>query len=217
MGNRKPVVFELFSGTGRISKALRKKGFDSYTFDYDPKCNPDYCVDLSKKSIRDLEKMVGKKPDFIWLSPDCTTYSLAQHGIHRNGDLKPRDDYSKSCDSYNDRFAKELSKGGIPYILENPRGFYRLMPFAQNHDYFFTTSYGSYGTSYCKFEDLFSNFPLSPYFKPVVSYKGKTHLDSVSYDCLKRSFIPDGFIDDLVSCVSDLVDERKSFAKRLER
>ncbi len=212
------VVFELFSGSGRISQRLRKDGFECYTFDYDQKCHPDYCVDLSKNSISGLEKMVGKKPDFIWLSPDCTTYSLAQHGIHRDSSLKPKDYYSKVCDSYNARFAKELSKGDIPYILENPRGFYRLMPFAQNHDYRFTTSYGSYGTPYCKFEDLFFNFPLQSYFKPVVSYKGKVQLqDAVGYNCLKRSYIPDGFIDDLSVAVRDMVPDRRSVKVKVRR
>jgi hypothetical protein len=211
------VVFELFSGSGRISQRLRKDGFECYTFDYDEKCHPDCCVDLSRKSISDLERMVGRKADFIWLSPDCTTYSLAQHGIHRDSSLKPKDAYAKTCDRYNERFAEELSKSDVPYILENPRGFYRKMPFADRHLYRFTTSYGSYGTPYCKFEDLFSNFPLQSYFKPVESYKGKVHLDRVPYDTLKRSYIPDGFIDDLAVAVRDMVTERRSDKVKVRR
>lgn len=208
----KPVMFELFSGSGRISDAMRSNGFNAFSFDYDKKCNADYCIDLSNKSIVDLISIVGCKPDFIWLSPDCTTYSLAQHGIHRNGDLLPRDSYAVLCDSYNSRFADELTKLGIPFIVENPRGFYRLMPFAKKYDFRFTTSYGSYGLPYCKFEDLFSNFPLSPYFKEVVSYKGKIQLqEAVGYDCLKRSFIPDGFIDDLCKCAKDIVSFENRF------
>lgn len=78
-------VLELFSGSGRISKECKNIGMFAITCDYDPRYGADLKLDISniKTEWAKYLEVLGREPDVIWASPDCTTYSIAQHGIHR--------------------------------------------------------------------------------------------------------------------------------------
>ena len=86
-------VLELFAGNGDITKYLQSKGIEAVSLDYDEKKNPMICHDAYSLSDEFLKSF-----DFIWLSPDCTTYSLASHGKHRLKGGVPVSDYAKECD-----------------------------------------------------------------------------------------------------------------------
>lgn len=66
-------VLELFSGTGSIGKAFRKQGHEVFSIDVNPNHNPSLCKDILKLSVKDIPF----KPDVIWASPPCTTFSVA--------------------------------------------------------------------------------------------------------------------------------------------
>ena len=55
-------------------------------------------ADISKVTAEQIIELFGK-PDVIWASPDCTTYSIAGISHHRkkseNGSLEPVSDYAK--------------------------------------------------------------------------------------------------------------------------
>ena len=86
-------VLELFAGTRSIGRAFAGGGHDVYSIEWDDSF-PDisWYMDISKITSADILERFGK-PDVIWASPDCTTYSIAGISHHRvqepNGNLAP--------------------------------------------------------------------------------------------------------------------------------
>lgn len=144
-------VVELFSGNGDITKALNEANIKCISVDYDESKDANIHADVYK-----LDKTFFKQFDFIWLSPDCTTYSFASHGIHRIKGGIAVSDYAKLCDTNNMQLFKLLKELDIPFICENPRCHFRNMPFVKGL-YRTTVYYSTYGMSYTKPTDLFSN------------------------------------------------------------
>ena len=111
------------------------------------------------------------KPDIIWASPDCTTYSIAGISHHRRknpitGNLDPISEYAKFCDKTN-RHVLDLIKELKPkyYFIENPRGGMRKMDFM--HDLpRYTITYCKYGDTRMKPTDIWTNHP-NPDFLPM--------------------------------------------------
>lgn len=120
-------VLELFAGTRSIGKAFEKEGHEVYSIEWDKKHeNIDWYVDILEITSQDIVKRFGK-PDLIWASPDCTSYSIAAISHHRtkeeDGHLAPKSEYAKQCDKVN-QHVLELIKELEPtyYFIENPRG-----------------------------------------------------------------------------------------------
>lgn len=83
-------------------------------------------MDISKITSADILERFGK-PDVIWASPDCTTYSIAGISHHRvqepNGNLAPVSEYAKFCDTLNRHVLKLISELQPTFwFIENPRG-----------------------------------------------------------------------------------------------
>ena len=121
-------VLELFAGTRSIGKAFEKRGHEVYSIDWDRNMsNIDLYADISKLKAEDILAKFGK-PDVVWASPDCTTYSIAGISHHREkdeetGELKPVSEYAKFCDETNQNVLKLLNElEPRYYFIENPRG-----------------------------------------------------------------------------------------------
>ena len=96
-------VLELFAGTRSIGKAFEDRGHEVYSVEWDKRFEKiDLYEDILKVNYTDILKKFGR-PDVIWASPDCATYSVAAFGHHRkqdeHGNLMPVSDYAKFCDS----------------------------------------------------------------------------------------------------------------------
>ena len=88
-------------------------------------------MDISKITSADILERFGK-PDVIWASPDCTTYSIAGISHHRvqepNGNLAPVSEYAKFCDTLNRHVLKLISELQPTFwFIENPRGGMRIL------------------------------------------------------------------------------------------
>lgn len=111
------------------------------------------------------------RPDVIWASPDCSTFSIAAISHHRRknpvtGNLDPVSDYAKFCDMV-DQHVLQLIKDLKPrfWFIENPRGGMRKMSWMQGlHRY--TVTYCQYGDTRMKPTDIWTNHP-DPKFKPM--------------------------------------------------
>lgn len=98
-------VLELFSGTRSIGKAFEKRGHEVYSIDYCEDFQADSHADIEHVTAQDILSSFGR-PDVIWASPDCTTYSVAGIRHHRKknestGELEPTSQYAQKCDRVN--------------------------------------------------------------------------------------------------------------------
>ena len=126
-------VLELFAGTRSIGRAFEKRGHSVFSVDWDKQFdNIDLYADISKLTSDDIINLFGK-PDVIWASFDCTSYSVAAISHHRrknpeNGNLDPISDYAKFCDVCNQNVIGLIKQLKPTYFfIENPRGGLRKM------------------------------------------------------------------------------------------
>jgi len=164
-------ILELFCGTKSISKAFQRHGHETYTVDWDANFNPSLCADIGKLSAKEIVQLCGGKPDVIWASPDCTTFSVAAISKHRtqgrDGLLYPTSEYAKTCDVI-DAHVIALIKELNPkfWFIENPRGGMRKAAFMKDMErYRHTVTYCQYGDTRMKPTDIWTNIE-NPEFKP---------------------------------------------------
>ena len=169
---------DLFAGMRSISNCFEKHGHEAYAIDWDKEHeNIDWYTDIGQITAEDILERFGK-PDVIWASPDCSTYSVASISHHRireaNGNLAPRTDYAKFCDTVNQHVLKLIGELQPTYFfIENPRGGMRKMSFLQGIDRY-TVTYCQYGEKRMKPTDLWTNHP-SPNFKPACKNGAPCH------------------------------------------
>jgi len=162
-------VLELFAGTRSISKAFEKRGHETFTVEWDKSFeNISWYEDISKIKAEDILEKFGK-PDVIWASPDCSTYSVAAISHHRererDGNLKPITEYARFCDETNQNVLKLIRDLDPKYFfIENPRGGMRKMKWMQGIPRY-TVTYCQYGETRMKPTDIWTNHP-DPGFKP---------------------------------------------------
>lgn len=163
-------VLELFAGTRSIGKEFEARGHEVYSIDWDKSFdNIDLYADIGTLTAEDIIKNFGK-PDVIWASPDCSTFSVSAISYHRRknkitGNLDPITEYAKFCDNV-DAHVIELIKELQPkyYFIENPRGGMRKMLFMKDLPRY-TVTYCQYGDTRMKPTDIWTNHP-DPKFLP---------------------------------------------------
>ena len=162
------ILLELFAGTRSISKSFEEHGHKTYSIEWDKNFeNIDLYEDINKVTSNDIIKLCGGKPDIIWASFDCTTYSIA--GVHHHRKYKDNEpvaisEYAKQCDKTNIHVL-DLIKELKPkyYFIENPVGCLRKMKFMQDLPRY-TITYCQYGDKRMKPTDIWTNY-INPNFK----------------------------------------------------
>ena len=160
---KKPLLFEMFKGSGSVGKVAKKNGYTVISLDFDPIYTPDIETDILDWDYKNADFT----PDYIWASPPCNTYSTLAYP------LKERN--TKTAEPYSAR-AKEGSKilyktleiikyfqkknPELIYCIENPRGMMRQEPRMEKHLHRQTTYYCYYGGKKLKPTDFWSNYPL---------------------------------------------------------
>ena len=163
-------LLELFAGTRSIGKAFEEKGHEVFSVEWDKSFeNIDLYKDIYELSAKEILDKVGK-PDVIWASPDCSSYSIAAISHHRkreeNGNLAPVSEYAKFCDRVNQHTLNLIMTLSPKYwFIENPRGGMRKMDFMHGLPRY-TVTYCQYGDTRMKPTDIWTNHP-DPNFKPV--------------------------------------------------
>lgn len=171
-------VLELFAGTRSIGKAFEAKGHEVFSVEWNKDFEDiDWYEDISKITADDIIHRFGR-PDVIWASPDCTSYSIAAISHHRkkeeDGNLAPVSEYAKFCDEVH-KHVLELIKELKPkyFFIENPRGGMRKMRFMQGIPRY-TVTYCQYGDTRMKPTDIWTNH-TNPNFKPMCKNGDKCH------------------------------------------
>lgn len=175
-------VLELFAGTRSIGKAFEARGHEVYSVEWDKSFdNINLYADILEVTAEDILRDFGK-PDVIWASPDCTTFSIAAISHHRRknpetGNLDPVSDYAKFCDKV-DKHVLDLIRELKPkyYFIENPRGGMRKMTFMQGIPRY-TVTYCKYGDTRMKPTDIWTNHP-DPDFLPMCKNGDSCHVSA---------------------------------------
>lgn len=214
---KKLKVLELFAGTRSIGKAFEAKGHEVFSVDWDKRFeNIDLNKDIAQITAEEILEKFGK-PDIIWASPDCTTYSVAAISKHRrkesNGNLTPISDYAKQCDETNvhtHNLIKELNPSF--WFIENPRGGMRKMDFMIGLPRY-TITYCQYGDQRMKPTDIWTNHP-NPNFKSACRNGDPCHISAPRGSktgtqglkgAIERSRIPQEFCEHIVEiCEQEL-------------
>ena len=145
--NRKPVMFDIFSGTGAVGKVFREEfGYQVYSLDINPTMARRSKGDVGNVRTFAFEEHWPKEVDLIWFSPPCTPWSNAT-----KQSLRMTPSYQamgQLCEFSVHQLVKRLKPRG--FILENPR-FTALakMPYMANLKYEYV-SYCQYGRPFQK-------------------------------------------------------------------
>lgn len=174
-------VLELFAGTRSIGKAFEANGHQVFSVEWDRKHeNIDLYIDIMDLTAEMILEKFGR-PDIIWASPDCTSYSVAGISHHRrreeSGNLAPISDYAKFSDALNIHIHDLIEKLQPKYyFIENPRGGMRKMDFMKDKPRY-TVTYCQYGDTRMKPTDLWTNHP-EPKFKPTCKNGAPCHVSA---------------------------------------
>ncbi len=143
-------VLELFAGTRSIGKAFETRGHEVFSVEWDKSFDDiDLYADIMTVTADDILEKFGR-PDVIWASPDCTTFSIAAISHHRRknpetGNLDPISDYAKFCDAVDQHVLRLIMALSPRYwFIENPRGGMRKMTWMQGLPRY-TVTYCQYG------------------------------------------------------------------------
>lgn len=106
-------VLELFAGTKSIGKAFEKRGHKVFSVEWNKDFeNIDLYEDVNNLTSERVIELFGK-PDVIWASPDCSTYSVAAIYHHRRkvgNNLEPITEYASFCDNTNKHVLKLINE-----------------------------------------------------------------------------------------------------------
>ena len=179
-----PKMLDLFAGTRSVSREFEKAGWETYSVEWDKKFKGiSLYADISKLTAQDIIRLCGGRPDVIWASPDCTSYSVSAISHHRQkvGDtLRPISEYAKFCDYTNNHVLDLIAQLKPRYFfIENPRAGMRKMEFMRARERAgfmkrYTVTYCQYGDFRMKPTDIWTNHP-NPQFKPPCNYGDSCH------------------------------------------
>lgn len=178
-------MLDLFAGTRSVSREFEKAGWETYSVEWDKKFEGiSLYADISKLTAEDVISLCDGRPDVIWASPDCSSYSVAAIFHHREkvgNTLRPKTDYAKFCDFTNNHVL-ELIEELNPrfFFIENPRAALRKMDFMIKREMSgfmkrYTVTYCQYGDFRMKPTDIWTNHP-NPQFKPACHYGDTCHV-----------------------------------------
>jgi hypothetical protein len=156
-------TLELFAGSRSFSKVAESYGFSTYTTDNQDFDKIDQVCDIFDFNLQKAIDKLGGKPNIIWASPPCTTFSIASVWHHWNKDGTPKTDKCKTNIKMIHK-TREIIEEVNPmfFFVENPRAMLRKQSFM---DWFGTRhqiSYCSYGGPTMKPTDIWTNMDWKP-------------------------------------------------------
>ncbi len=158
----KGVVWEFFAGSRSFSKVAESKGYTTYTTDIQNFEGINQVCDIFDFDIKAALEITGR-PNIIWFSPPCTSFSVASCYHHWEFDgrtYKPKSKGSELGLKIMHKINQIIDEVKPDYyIIENPRGLMRKMRAFKRHSRY-TAWYCQYGHNTAKPTDLWANFTL---------------------------------------------------------
>jgi len=149
-------ALELFAGRRSIGTVAERYGYNVFSVDWKRFKKIDLVTDIEFLTPEQIPFI----PDYFHASPDCTTYSVAALGIHRDF-TEPKTEQAKKADRVTMNTIGLLKhylkvNPSMKFTIENPRGILRTMPFMKGIDRV-TVWYCRYGSKVAKPTDIWSN------------------------------------------------------------
>jgi hypothetical protein len=149
-------ILELFAGSRSIGKVAEELGFNVYSSDINSFDKIDYVTNILEF---DCNK-IPFKPDVIWASPPCTSFSVASIGHHWAGGkcaYIPKTDSAKLGLELVSKTLEIINYFKPKYwFMENPRGVLRKLPVVKGLKKY-TVTYCQYGDERMKPTDIWTN------------------------------------------------------------
>lgn len=167
------LVLELFSGTGSVGKNAKKRGYKVISVDSDIDSKADIKVDILDWDYKSL----NLKPDFIWASPPCGSFSNMAMTSNKNSKIRQRSRHTPSMKPLNElavlgdkvlkktieiiNYYRKLNPK-LKFVVENPHGNMWRSPYMKKLKPYSTayTYYCLYADNRKKPTDFFNNFDL---------------------------------------------------------
>jgi hypothetical protein len=147
-------VLELFAGTKSIGKAAKELGYDVFSSDIDPMFETDYTIDLLDFNTN----QIPWKPDIIWASVPCTSFSIASSSYHWTKDRQPKTETAVIGYKLVEKTLELINYYKPTYwYIENPRGLLRKFPIMEALPIRHTVTYCQYGDYRMKPTDIWTN------------------------------------------------------------
>lgn len=156
------LILDLFCGTKSSTLAFADAGHRVVSFDIDASFEPDHALNIMDVSSEWLLETYGR-PDFVWLSPPCTAFSVASIGHHwANGGTHPTPKTEAAVEAQRivakSRALAEEMQPRFGFLIENPRGMLRKLPVLDGLERR-TVTYCQYGDRRMKPTDLWGTVP----------------------------------------------------------
>lgn len=152
---------ELFAGTQSFSKVAREFGYKTFCVDNNDKFDNHMTIDLLNNHSENFVKLMMKikEADIVWMSPPCTTFSMAAGNTHWNADQSPKTQNAidgKKLLDFCKTIAEYCIKHNKIFFIENPRARARwFLPVKWRK----TAWYCQYGAMNAKPTDIWTNLP----------------------------------------------------------
>ena len=138
-------VLELFAGSRSFSKVAEEFGYKTYCTDFKPFDKINQVCDIFDFDIN----KIPFKPNIIWASPPCYTFSVASIGHHWKGGHRayiPKTEKAKIGIKMVQETINIINELNPKYYyIENPRGLLRKLPVIQSVSLRRTVCYCQYG------------------------------------------------------------------------
>jgi len=147
---------ELFAGTQSFSKVARELGHETFTIDNNPKFNSDMTLEITRETIHKFWNKI-EEADVVWMSPPCTTFSMAVGNTHWDADRTPKTQNAiigKQLLKLCEKIAQYCINNNKIFFIENPRARARwFLPIEWRK----TAWYCQYGDLRTKPTDIWTN------------------------------------------------------------
>ena len=152
---------ELFAGSRSFSKVADKFGYETYTTDIEPFEKIDQACDMFEFDIDQMLDEFGK-PDIIWASPPCTTFSVASISTHWTGGHRAYIPKTRQAEIGMNLVAEAIwiikTLNPKYFYIENPRGLLRKLDIITKESFIRNTIwYCQYGDTRAKPTDIWTN------------------------------------------------------------
>ena len=144
-------ILELFAGSRSFSKVAEELGHETFCVDNEPFDNTDLVKDVEELLPNDIPF----KPDIIWASPPCQSYSICGCAAHRRNRIA-FSEFGKKSDRLVKKTLMLIKHYDCIFYIENPRAILRKMDFMKGIPRA-TVWYCQYGDNSAKPTDIFSN------------------------------------------------------------